>query len=427
MNSFFTEDKGITLLIAVISIIVLLVIAGVSIAGIMNGDVLNRTKEGSKEYSRNTKIDDIKVDLLSVQKKNNGKMPENDFYETVAKYGTISERNLDSGYLTTTEGNFKIDLIELFDGEFAEQIPDDEPEEEPDEPDDPGIGGGQPGTTPTGEQKGTFARYYPNVGDYGNVLVISNIGSYDFSKVTNRDNSLTNLYAELAAATTYSNLINGAFAYDGYYPWQSYDIQYVITIGTGIKFPTLKAFFRGCKGLFYIDLAGCDFSTCTDASYMFAYTERLKVDHFNVDMTAVKDMSFMFSGNKNDTLSLINKIDTKNATTIKGMFNDCSNLKGNKKGYRKIGNQYVEETYLDLTHFNVKNVIEPDGFKNLVQGCNLLTNIGINTSWKNNYKFSNADSNRNYYLWILYLYEGFVYQYEESTNYLISISDYQRF
>ena len=250
-------------------------------------------------------------------------------------------------------------------------------------------------------------------------MVISNIGSFDFTKVTSKDNSLNGLYSDLTAANNYSTLINGTFNYEDSYPWQYYNIQYVITIGNNITFPTLYGFFRGCKGLYHIDLSGCDFSGCTDASYMFAYTEELNITHFDVDMSSVRNMSFFFSGNKNASLD-ISYIDISNVQNVKGMFNDCSNLKGNKTGFIKRAgyDEYDEITYFDLTSFDFTNINSEDGFRYLFNGTNVLHYVLLNPTWKNNY-YAPSKS----YLKTLYEYQGYVYKYQpvEENVYILGV------
>ena len=406
MNSFFTKENGVTLVAMVISIVIFIIVAAITISSIVNENVVGKAQEASAEYARSTAMDDIKIDLISVQKQHQGRITEDLFYETVEKYGTISERNMDTGYLTTTNGNYRIALIELFDGAFSEELPDEEEPEDPDDPNNPdnpgggsnGNGNGNGGSgqddpdTPTEEPKGFYARYYTGTSK-GNVLVISNTGSFDYTKVTKRDESLASLYNELASTTNYQAMANGTVQNPNAYPWQFYTIHYVFTIGTDIPVPTLEGFFKGCKELYYIDLSGCKLSNCRNASYMFAYTEGLNINHFDVDMSAVTDMSYFFSGNKNvDLTRELSYIDIKNVTSIEGMFNGAS-IRGNKTGYIKessYSDNYIEISYLDLTSFDFTKIAPAQGFQKLFYGTNSLHYVLLNKTWQMNYYCPNS-------------------------------------
>ena len=402
MNNRYTEDKGITLITAVVSIIVLLIIAGISMSGIMNGGTLSKSKEASHEYGRATVMDDIKIDIIAVQKKNNGKMTEDQFYETVQKYGSVDVKDIETGYLTTSDGKYKISLKELYDGEFA---PASQGGSNVDDGGDGGennhgnggtVGGGgnggtgdpeEPTTPEDPEVRGFYVRYYPNVYGSDDILVLSNINTFNFSKVTSKDSSLSAIYTALQNATNYNEMVSGTLEYYGYYPWQGYDISYVITIGNGLRIPTLKGFFSGCKNLYHVDLSGCDLSSCTDASYMFAQTNNLNISKFDVDMSAVRDMSYMFSGNSDTEIDEVRYLDTSKVTNLKGMFKDCSRLRGNDDIYIKtdeyISDRYTSVSYFDLTSFDVSKVTN---FSEIFDGTNSLQYVSVNKKWKDNSK-----------------------------------------
>ncbi len=90
------ENKGITLIALVVTIIVLLILAGISISMLTgkNG-ILNRAAE-AKESSKNSQIDEmVKISVMDALASGNGKITEDLLTEALNK-------NLGSGNYTLT-------------------------------------------------------------------------------------------------------------------------------------------------------------------------------------------------------------------------------------------------------------------------------------------------------------------------------------
>lgn len=107
-------NKGITLIALVITIIVLLILAGISIATLTgeNG-ILTRADNARNETKRQETIEDAKLDILAYETENEGKITHAKAKEIIAKYDKdYSEgeefqfKTNESGdnYITTSDG-----------------------------------------------------------------------------------------------------------------------------------------------------------------------------------------------------------------------------------------------------------------------------------------------------------------------------------
>lgn len=115
----FKRKEGITLIALVITIIVLLILAGVTIAT-LTGDngILTRAQEAKEENEKAEIIEQIRLDISDKQIENQeGSINEDEFYEILGKYGTISA---DKTILTTTKGNYEILISDIYLGSLNE-------------------------------------------------------------------------------------------------------------------------------------------------------------------------------------------------------------------------------------------------------------------------------------------------------------------
>ena len=74
MEKFKIYNEGITLIALVISIIVLLILATVSINLVINNGILDKAKYAVNKYSEEEELEQIKLAVLSAQMKNNGNL-----------------------------------------------------------------------------------------------------------------------------------------------------------------------------------------------------------------------------------------------------------------------------------------------------------------------------------------------------------------
>lgn len=102
------NKQGITLISLVVTIVILLILAGVSIAMLVgdNGIInqASRAKEASKKAGI---IEEIKIDIATKQTKNLGNINETEIYNILNKYGSI-----DGDILKT--GNLEIKISEIW-------------------------------------------------------------------------------------------------------------------------------------------------------------------------------------------------------------------------------------------------------------------------------------------------------------------------
>lgn len=120
------STKGITLIALVITIIVLLILAGISIV-ILTGDngLLNKAKD-TKTATEIAKIkEEIQTDISGKQAENEGNISDDTLKGILEKYGVLSEaeEKLIDKTLTTTKGNYEIKVADIFNGTTVKDIP----------------------------------------------------------------------------------------------------------------------------------------------------------------------------------------------------------------------------------------------------------------------------------------------------------------
>lgn len=114
------KENGVTLVALVVTIIVLLILAGVTInmvAG-QNG-IIEKTKNAKKETIIAEIIENAKSDVSKIQIENQGRIPKKEFKETLKKYGEISEDGEDK--VLITNDNYKIKVSDIYDGTLEVQ------------------------------------------------------------------------------------------------------------------------------------------------------------------------------------------------------------------------------------------------------------------------------------------------------------------
>lgn len=119
MNKNYKSAKGITLVALVITIIVLLILAGISISALSgeNG-ILGKASEAKTK----TEIADIKeqiqTDIIGEQAGNTGDISDSALKTILQKYGTINYETDGTTIksITTTKGNYEIAMADIWDG-----------------------------------------------------------------------------------------------------------------------------------------------------------------------------------------------------------------------------------------------------------------------------------------------------------------------
>ena len=126
------QNKGITLIALVITIIILLILAGITLSALTGDNGLFARAKESKIKAEIAKIkEQIQIDIFDKQSENQGDISEDSLKEILEKYGKLSEgENLADKILTTDRGNYEIKVSEILNGTTK----DDEKDDGKDEP-----------------------------------------------------------------------------------------------------------------------------------------------------------------------------------------------------------------------------------------------------------------------------------------------------
>ena len=119
------STKGITLISLVVTIIILLILAGVTIAT-LNGDngLINKAKDAKIKTEIASIKEEIQTNILGKQAESNGNISDDSLKEILEKYGTLSEEEkLTDKTLTTTKGNYEIKVSDIFNGTTVKDSP----------------------------------------------------------------------------------------------------------------------------------------------------------------------------------------------------------------------------------------------------------------------------------------------------------------
>ena len=125
-NKVFTTQKGITLIALVITIIILLILAAVTIAALSgeNG-ILSNAAKAKQETEKAEILEQIRLDIYGEMADNGGADPtEDDIVRIADNYGDIEGTNFDDMVLKTDKGNYEIELSDIWTpGSSAEDPP----------------------------------------------------------------------------------------------------------------------------------------------------------------------------------------------------------------------------------------------------------------------------------------------------------------
>ena len=122
------RSRGITLIALVITIIVLLILAGITIAS-LSGDngILTRAKEARDKTQISSIIESAKMDILEEQVKNDGEITESELQKVFSKYFENIPADLPDNFTETTVhtkdeyGDYDIKVSDIWNGKFGEE------------------------------------------------------------------------------------------------------------------------------------------------------------------------------------------------------------------------------------------------------------------------------------------------------------------
>ena len=184
---------------------------------------------------------------------------------------------------------------------------------------------------------------------------------------------------ELANGYTIKNIKN-EFYYDGFinneyisfHPkWtEAYELLTAADFLNEIAPTSTSCWFDSLENLTTINhLENLNTSNVTNMSRMFNYCGLTSLDLSNFDTKNVIDMSYMFSNTSIEQLNL-STFNTKNVTNMCGMFSECSNLSSlnitsfNTSKVTNLSYMFYNcsnLTSLDLSNFNTSNVTDMSG------------------------------------------------------------------
>ena len=116
------NTKGITLVALVITIIILLILAGISIQIITNTGLFEKAKEARKQNEISNIKEQIQLELYAKQAEKAGEITEYDLRSIIEKYGTVNyEENKTTIKGITTNNGYEISIADIYTGELSEE------------------------------------------------------------------------------------------------------------------------------------------------------------------------------------------------------------------------------------------------------------------------------------------------------------------
>ncbi len=116
------NTKGITLVALVITIIILLILAGISIQIITNTGLFEKAKEARKQNEISNIKEQIQLELYAKQSEKAGEITEYDLRSIIEKYGTVNyEEDKATIKGITTKNGYEIPISEIYTGELTEE------------------------------------------------------------------------------------------------------------------------------------------------------------------------------------------------------------------------------------------------------------------------------------------------------------------
>lgn len=117
MKSKEKLNKGITLIALIITIIILLILAGISIASLTQTGLFERTQEAKRKTDIANMKEQIQLEIYEKQLGNTGNLAVQDLKEILEKYGTINyEEDNKTIKSITTKDNYEIAVSEIWSG-----------------------------------------------------------------------------------------------------------------------------------------------------------------------------------------------------------------------------------------------------------------------------------------------------------------------
>ena len=368
------NKKGITLIALVITIIVLLILAGVSIA-MLTGEngILSQAQNASEQSNKASEEEKVRLAAEAALIKNNGEsILQDNLEEELESYFNSSDFSVEpktvsgeEGFIVTVTETVKEGRKYFVSSKGAIKDYEEQPVSEPTD---------------------VYAALYT---DGSLVFSSEEITGSDVSESWNITNEV--FMPEMSSSQYSVNI-----------PWleasATSEEEFMNTVmqkATAIKkviikdkiVPTNTSYwFTYLTNVTEIEgLENLDTGNVTDMSYMFSYSGLTSLDLSGLDTSNVTNMSFMFSGCSGLISLNLSSLDARNVTDMSYMFSYCSGLTSlNLSGFdtRNVTDMSVmfyncsSLTSLDLSSFNTSNVTD---MSMMFDGCSKLESVNLSS------------------------------------------------
>ena len=351
-----SSNYGITLIALVVTIIVLLILAGITITTVL-GD--NGVIELAKQAKKETVVATVKeaIDIAKLSKsleKEDGLITEDELKEILENYGEIiydESGEIIEGIIENQEG-YEVLLPDIMDGVINQNIY---------------VKLYANGTLAFSNNKNTVIEGTQIGKDYGNIKGQGfsmtaelkpggdSSSAYDWTFITNAPwgkdrTSITNVtFLDEVKPSSTSSWFAGCTSLTEFKNLQNLNTKYVTN---------MSYMFASCTTLESLDLTSLNTQKVDNFESIFASCWNLKnLNVSNVNTSSAIDVSRMFYMCEKLTIIDVSKFDTRNVTNMGEMFRNCSNL-----------------TSIDLSNFNT-NKVENMGY--MFSVCRSITSLDI--------------------------------------------------
>ena len=343
------ENKGITLIALVITIIVLLILAGVTIAT-LTGDngILTRTEQAKKATGEAGAKEKVQVEALG----------------SFDRYGNF-DMNMLKENLKTNLGLQNNDIKDNGDGSILVTVD---------------------GYKVKVDNMGNVTM----VGDEEIIVELTDIYPTLYTDGTLAFSNNNEIISGKEVSKQYANIKGQIYSYDNNArkpttPWYDDWEKIKTVIFTNEIVPSnLDWWFSNLVNLTSMDLSGLNAINVTSMVATFSSVGLIELDLSNLNTLNVKNMGGMFEGSQNlEKITFGGKFSTENVTDMSYMFNYCTSLKNldvSSFNTSKVTNMLymfancTNVTSIDVTNLNTSKVIN---MSYMFNRCYKLTNLDL--------------------------------------------------
>lgn len=343
-------NKGITLIALIITIIVLLILAGVTISAINgNENTMGKAKIAKEENEIANELEAIKLAITDAMAKGlNGKVSDVHLRESIAGIIDDSELNNISGEGPWT---IKTKLGKTYEingyGQIQESVVL--------EPTDIYVA-----------LDGNTLRFYSQKDNVSGTLYNDSNGPINFKDVNFTDYSQipwNNVKTSITRASIEDVIVPTSTA-RWFNECAIIGVDHIENLKTNCV-TDMNRMFRNCSNLESLDVSKFDTSNVTNMTIMFQLCSKLTtLDVSNFKTGKVENMQWMFNGCSGLTELDVSKWDTSSVTNMGSMFQNCTGL-----------------TELDLSNWDTSKVTDMSYFLGGSVGQKIITTIYVGDKW----------------------------------------------